>query len=348
MIIFNRRKISKVIKYNIYYKFYQVNYAYGDYNIFIWDKNKLPTKTKTLKALTENIQSIKNLSATLYFDESAVFPRYKLQESEFKRCIKPKKADYIVISDVYSKNTELTLIEKDFVDRFLILQVDDEYMITDASLAGKIDEIKQIIFHDDTLKSQYSTNIVNLRDVKIIYDGPVILTNCSQLQFDYNMGYFNVPFITDKSLEQCISNNLTSMTFEDVLSIKDMLQSDNEDVVKLGLKILPSYNIWEIPNTIKILLLLTNYNWTKAQCGIITKSLFESLNYEPICFSFPRCLSYFQKVDNISDKDKEMCVKLLKQPIQDYINKNILDVHTKLNNLNMSDIFQFKFDVTII
>lgn len=38
-----------------------------------------------------------NQSATLYFDKACTFPRYKLQDTNFKRCVKLDKADYIVI-----------------------------------------------------------------------------------------------------------------------------------------------------------------------------------------------------------------------------------------------------------
>ena len=37
--------------------------------------------------------------ATLYFDKSATFPRYKLEGTEFKRCIKKDKADAIIVGE---------------------------------------------------------------------------------------------------------------------------------------------------------------------------------------------------------------------------------------------------------
>ena len=43
-------------------------------------------------------------SGVLFFDKSATFPRYKLAESNYKRCIKVEKADFIVISKDIEKN----------------------------------------------------------------------------------------------------------------------------------------------------------------------------------------------------------------------------------------------------
>ena len=41
--------------------------------------------------------------ATLYFDKSATFPRYKLEGSGFKRCIKKEKADFIIVGKTDTK-----------------------------------------------------------------------------------------------------------------------------------------------------------------------------------------------------------------------------------------------------
>lgn len=41
--------------------------------------------------------------ATLYFDKSATFPRYKLEGSGFKRCIKKEKADFIIVGKTEPK-----------------------------------------------------------------------------------------------------------------------------------------------------------------------------------------------------------------------------------------------------
>ena len=38
-----------------------------------------------------------------YFDSSSKFPRFKLMESKFKRCIKPEKATVGIIGDVKAK-----------------------------------------------------------------------------------------------------------------------------------------------------------------------------------------------------------------------------------------------------
>ena len=74
------------------------NYNYSfyksvKYNIYPAAKLAVETKLKTLiSTLTPN--------AVLYFSTTSEFPRFKLSDTGYKRCIKIEKADFIVMGEL--------------------------------------------------------------------------------------------------------------------------------------------------------------------------------------------------------------------------------------------------------
>ena len=64
------------------------------YNIYPATKSAVETKLKTLTStLTPN--------TTLYFSASSEFPRFKLTDTGYKRCIKIDKADFVVMGESF-------------------------------------------------------------------------------------------------------------------------------------------------------------------------------------------------------------------------------------------------------
>ena len=62
----------------------------GKYNIYPATKLAVEAKLKTLTStLTPN--------AVLYFSTSSEFPRFKLSDTGYKRCIKIEKADFMAV-----------------------------------------------------------------------------------------------------------------------------------------------------------------------------------------------------------------------------------------------------------
>lgn len=168
-----------------------------------------------LKAITSNITDINNLSATLYFHKSAIFPRYKLQDSLFKRCIKIEKADYIVISNEYK-----TLPTKQISNRIkqyaIIKSGTYVYAVTESALSRP----QSLEFLHNALKTNlnYFNNHYNIKsedlgEIEILYQGEALeLTSKEELLYLYTIGAITKPFITDEALEKTISNKLSKLT----------------------------------------------------------------------------------------------------------------------------------------
>lgn len=98
-------------------KLFQVRYSRSLHGAAKYTYQELPPNT-TIGACTQNdvieLSKTKRTfnsnnfgklteGATLYFDKSATFPRYKLEGSGFKRCIKKEKADFIIVGKTEPK-----------------------------------------------------------------------------------------------------------------------------------------------------------------------------------------------------------------------------------------------------
>ena len=155
MIIYDRSKkligdIHKSMKWNNQTRAYEyplvVSTALANsdkYCIFCSDLKKY------LKNDISTVKSIPNKSK-LYFDKSSKFPRFKLEQTEYKRCIKIDKADYIV-----SKAEKPNLYSMRYN---CIIETPDGYYgskesITKAKCHELLNvDINSIIIHNDSLQ----------------------------------------------------------------------------------------------------------------------------------------------------------------------------------------------------
>lgn len=268
-------------------------------------------KNTTLKSIKNKLQNITdkqeiNLSATLYFDKGCTFPRFKLQETDFKRCVKPSKADYIVIPRDILKDCTNYSVDPKFKYKF---EYDNcEYLVS----------------------TEFYSFYTNLRElcVPIDFQDLVYCSTKSVAQTLYNIKFvYDKPFIYEDDLELLISKDLEKLDEESLMSIYDMLKSSDESSIELGCKLLSSFDVFEVPLAISMLLFLTQNNWIKNKGANSTtfKSSLQALNY-PLCGY--RYIDYVFKEHAIKcDKDRQLAKKLIepwiRQTIQDACNFNL-------------------------
>ena len=266
------------------------------------------TTLKSIKAKLQNVvdkQEI-NLSATLYFDKGCTFPRFKLQGTDFKRCVKPSKADYIVIPrDPFKDCTDFSANPK---FRYKFEYDNCEYLVP-------------------TEFYNFYTNLQELC-VPIDFQDLVYCTTKSVAQTLYNIEFvYNKPFIYEDDLELLISKDLEKLDEESLMSIYDMLKSSDESSIELGCKLLSSFDVFEVPLATSMLLFLTQNNWIKNKGANSTtfKSSLQTLNYPAYGYRYIDLVFKEHAIKN--EKDRQLAKKLIepwiRQKIENACNFNI-------------------------
>lgn len=179
-----------------------------------------------------------NQSATLYFDKACTFPRYKLQDTNFKRCVKLDKADYIVIPKLpntfaYSFKEFWT---REFEHNNIIYRCNSDI----DYLLNSID------------REKYNPYIINNDDY-------VYADNKRIGEFIYNvLNNYNKPFIKEDDLDKLISkNNLEKLDYDSLISLYEMLNSTDQDSIELGCKLLTTFDIFDKRLSVSFVLFIT-------------------------------------------------------------------------------------------
>lgn len=259
-------------------------------------KNDIIELTTTLRKFKPEWFGQLTDSATLYFDKSATFPRYKLEGTEYKRCIKLDKADFIVVD----KNTTG---EKSWRDYYIFEDSKNVY-ITDACNIRYVNEAFRRANINPT--SKYSGRVCIYKQ-----NQAVLLTTPPK------------PLISDEDLNKRIDQNISpTMSYDDAKQIITMLNSADTSVIDLGLKLLAGFSTSATPFSIKTIL-LTNKKWTttNARNSVGVKTLLSSLNIDRYQAEsrFPWNISHLNDGKIYSDDDLKLGRKLLKISIENYM-----------------------------
>lgn len=235
-------------------------------------------------------------SATLYFDKSATFPRYKLEGTEYKRCIKVEKADFIIV-------------DKSIKPR----QTYSNYYVF---------EDKDYVYITETYQSAYLNQAFNNSGIHptSLYSGVVqVYSQKEQILLTTPPK----PLISDEDLNKKIDTTISpEMTLDDAKQIITMLNSADMSVVDLGLKLLAGFSVSATPFSIKTIL-LTNKKWvgTNARNSVGVKSLLNSLGVDRYQAEsrFPYNIGYLNDGKIYSEKDLKMGRSLLRLSIENYV-----------------------------
>lgn len=235
-------------------------------------------------------------SATLYFDKSATFPRYKLEGTDYKRCIKVEKADFIIVD----KNT---VPEQSWRSYYVFedsknIYITDSYNIRYVSEAFKRANMNPV--------SKYSNNVCIYKQ-----NSAILLTTPPK------------PLISDEDLNKKIDKDVSPvMSYDDAKQIITMLNSADLSVVDLGLKLLAGFSTSATPFSIKTIL-LTNKKWTgtNARNSVGVKTLLTSLNIDRYKAEsrFPYNISHLNDGNVYSEDDLKLGRSLLKISVENYM-----------------------------
>ena len=235
-------------------------------------------------------------SATLYCDKSATFPRYKLEGTEYKRCIKVDKADFIIV-DKSIKPTQT-------YRNYFVFEDKDYVYIMDAYQSSYIN---QAFKNSGLSPTSIYSGVVQIYSQK----EQILLTTPPK------------PLISDEDLNKKIDTTISpEMTLDDAKQIITMLNSADMSVVDLGLKLLAGFSVSATPFSIKTIL-LTNKKWvgTNARNSVGVKSLLNSLEVDRYQAEsrFPWNIGHLNDGKTYSEKDLKMGRSLLKLSIENYV-----------------------------
>lgn len=221
-----------------------------------------------------------NKDTTLCFSKSSKFPRFKIKD-KFKRCVKPEKADFIVVPiiDFYNVRNRV-IFESD--TKVYMFDNQDNILGPGCTFSSTLSMEEYFKKHQQIFPEK----------VEFSFKGNVSYDTCIELVADfYNKGY---KFITDKQLDAIVNQTLPEITMDDFNSISDLLNSTDKESQVLGLKSLPMYDITPLKYSVNYVF-SKNYRklrelpeWTSVSVSLFRKQM---VNYESIdIFSCGRLL----------------------------------------------------------
>ena len=70
----------------------------------------------------------------------------------------------------------------------------------------------------------------------------------------YADGDYTLPYITDNELDKAICGMCPEPTYDEIMSVIDMLNSDDASIVQLGVKLIAGFNVEKYKMTFKLIL----------------------------------------------------------------------------------------------
>ena len=206
-----------------------------------------PASKSTVNAKLKTLVSTLTPNATLYFSASSEFPRFKLTDTGYKRCIKIDKADFIVMG-------ELKLDQCDNCDLF---EDEEHFYLIDYSRMSfqyRSDQSKINAFKANPEQYIRNHHLYYGATLTLVYHGPICYGQVGSTDVEHIMNGDYKKVITDKDLDTVVNGTFDKLDVDSVASICDMLDSPDKVTNGVGLKVLTGYNIQATPLTVRTML----------------------------------------------------------------------------------------------
>lgn len=313
---------------------------------YLWEKKGSDLIVNPI-SYTDFSNKLKNTQKTvlkagsvLLFSKTSKFPRFKLESTTFKRCIKIDKAECVVINclDFISYN-----------HRYVLEGTKNYYVVQEAlpTFSGYNNQQYIREYADDLYNFLKKRPFMFEEKVapKLIYsDVSVVITKDSNVVYNIMTDKITST-ITDDALDKIVSGTLDDINEDAFNSIKEMFDSPDMATVGLGLRLLAGYNISKASIAVQILL---RYNYYKLRdtCewnSVAVKQLIKHLNFNTVGCSTLSLRTYFNYAPTY-DLDRKLCAELLKS----YTKKAFSDSINEINDaIRKNDIYDFKVSVNI-
>lgn len=313
---------------------------------YLWDKKGSDLIVNPI-SYTDFRNKLKNTQKTelkdgsvLLFSKTSKFPRFKLEGTTFKRCIKVDKADCVVIN---------CLDFTSYDHRYVLEGAENYYVVQEAlpTFYGSNDKQYVREYADDLYNFLKKRPYMFGEKVtpKLIYsDVSIAITKDSNVVYNIMTDKITST-ITDDALDKIVSSTLDDINEDAFNSIKEMFDSPDMSTVGLGLRLLAGYNISKASIAVQILL---RYNYYKLRDtnewnSVAVKQLIKHINFNMIGYSIRSLYTYFKYVP-INDLDKKLCAELLKSYTKKVFSNTINEINDAICKNN---IYNFKVSVNV-
>lgn len=313
---------------------------------YLWDKKGSDLIVNPI-SYTDFCNKLKNTQKTelkdgsvLLFSKTSKFPRFKLEGTTFKRCIKVDKADCVVIN---------CLDFTSYDHRYVLEGAENYYVVQEALPTFYRSNDKQYIqeYADDLYNFLKKRPYMFGEKVtpKLIYsDVSIAITKDSNVVYNIMTDKITST-ITDDALDKIVSSTLDDINEDTFNSIKEMFDSPDMSTVGLGLRLLAGYNISKASIAVQILL---RYNYYKLRDtnewnSVAVKQLIKYLNFNTVGCSMRSLCVYFSYAP-AHDLDKKLCAELLKSYTKKVFSNTINEINDAICKNN---IYNFKVSVNV-
>lgn len=274
--------------------FHRICWAYNRYDItdsalFAYNKNR-----DFIKDIQSRVVSNIEENSKIYFYKQSKFPRFKLQETSYKRVIKQDKADYFEIPKIpnYTYFGDFYIFENDCAVFMVNKNIIDTYADGDLKIfLEKLEAIEN--------RSNFNPEPT--------YIGPIYKVKKSESYiFDFVEKFPNVKIILDSKMNEIVSKAFQPITENDVNTILPMLKSSDSETIGLGLKLLANTDIIATPYLAYTILNHTYCNWryNPVKTSVSVAQMINSLNFQSFIYDreamaayyiYNKCKSLFKK-----------------------------------------------------
>lgn len=299
-----------------------------------------------------------NVSDKLYFDANCAYPRFKLSTKDMKRTIKLDKADKVVISKynpIYIQPYSFYLNE---IKPYLVYAPSEDvyYYFNMVRCPNHDNGWPKATGQFNQIYKKYSstghqTELYEiLKQLSIIPNDSFVLPDDVWLLTEQDYKYIDnitnkyMQLIYDTELDKFICEGLMPVTEDDINTLHNMLSSNDNSVVGLGLKLLSSYDITSDPLSI-VLLLHKHYSkirYNDAYKSVGFKQVINSLQITEDYLGHQRDKLINQVfdacyTDEAKAKAREAVRLMVLRETQEYLNKT----------LNGLERYELTYDLTI-
>ena len=307
--------------------------------------------------LQNSINTLDNYTTTI-FSVNSKYPRYKLKQlSNLKRTNSIDKSDFIIIPNVDYRVSDLRSSYRNLnATSVYYSKSEDCYYVFNFILdpwynfSKKLWELFQKASNkeDQDLDCMFNA-LVNTgklpKDLELIYVGDIVYIGKEYLELDHIL-YNGKKCIEEQALDSILSNQQQKLTEEELVSIEQMLKSQDQSVVSVGLKLLTATDVRY--NAIRIGKMLKR-NWyniwdNKASKSVGFLSTLQALSLTPNIIknrSVDDIINATYKICT-NDEDKRVCREEIIKEVHRRITNDVCRQLHVFNNLNITCNFELE------
>lgn len=262
----------------------------------VYDKSDFETAREIDKLKKTHL----NGDESLFFLKCSKFPRTKLAGTNFKRVVKPEKADVLVYKDLY------LFASIWIVDMF---ETNNSYFAIPYNIRYRYLDRDEYIVNPEEYIKNYVHDIAQLNPTFL--GRKSIANSRNEWLLDKIIDGAAPQIISDKELNDIVCKSMPEITEDEVLSIKDMLESKDDTIAGLGLKMLGSYNLDCYKRSLG-LIIKRRYRFLK-QLNEWNCVSFKQVRTTTLCLPYDIGDQYFYTyaIRDAKNKDKDLVVKIL-------------------------------------